>query len=431
MENLICEQTSSKTEKMRENLFTNRRKSRRSTVVSVPSRDKSVEHSTNLSLSEHSIRVINENNSFPIDQPNVPMQTIPNRTTIRLSLPIRSNNVVNDLSTMNISSNEFTLPTNPPIRVSIEPQTNQPTNSIHDDDICPNPTTHSNNSTTTSNQDKINVDPSFKGTSTIVNYFMDLLKPSDNKLAMKLYGSRKGLLKERMRQQRAGHCIIHPCSNFRFYWDLIMLSLLITNVIVLPVAIAFFSEEINSARWIIFNVISDAFFLFDIVVNFRTGVLRNDFVDEIILEPHLIARNYLKSWFIVDLLSSLPIDYLFLFFDSGDHSGGYTIARTGRAIKVLRLVKLLSLLRLLRLSRLVRYIHQWEEVRLFSLDYFRLISFLVSINSKYGHENFKFISINNSVGSLEWLFTIYDSNVSKFSNRLLGFIEWFTECSLG
>ncbi|CAF3257625.1 unnamed protein product, partial [Rotaria sp. Silwood2] len=92
---------------------------------------------------------------------------------------------------------------------------------------------------------------------------MDLLKPSDNKLALKLFGSRKGLLKERLRQQRAGHCIIHPCSNFRFYWDLIMLILLITNVIVLPVAIAFFSDEINSARWIIFNVISDAFFLFD------------------------------------------------------------------------------------------------------------------------------------------------------------------------
>ena len=69
----------------------------------------------------------------------------------------------------------------------------------------------------------------------------------------------------------------------------------------------------------------------------------------------------------IDLVSSLPIDYLFLFFDTGDHAGGYTIARTGRAIKVLRLVKLLSLLRLLRLSRLVRYIHQWEEVRFYDL----------------------------------------------------------------
>lgn len=100
-------------------------------------------------------------------------------------------------------------------------------------------------------------------------------------------------------------------------------------------------------------------------MNKKKGILRNDYADEIVLEPRLIARNYLKTWFIADLLSSLPVDYLFLFFDTKDHhSGGYTIARTGRAIKVLRLVKLLSLLRLLRLSRLVRYIHQWEEVRI-------------------------------------------------------------------
>lgn len=91
-------------------------------------------------------------------------------------------------------------------------------------------------------------------------------------------------------------------------------------------------------------------------------MLSNDYIDEIILEPRLIAKNYIKTWFIIDLISSLPIDYLFLFFDQGENSGGYSIARTGRAIKVLRLVKLLSLLRLLRLSRLVRYIHQWEEV---------------------------------------------------------------------
>jgi hypothetical protein len=99
---------------------------------------------------------------------------------------------------------------------------------------------------------------------------------------------------------------------------------------------------------------------------FVVGVLRNDYIDEIILEPRLIAMHYIKTWFVIDLLSSLPVDYLFLFIDTGDHTGSYTIARTGRAIKVLRLVKLLSLLRLLRLSRLVRYIHQWEEVFFFS-----------------------------------------------------------------
>jgi hypothetical protein len=71
-----------------------------------------------------------------------------------------------------------------------------------------------------------------------------------------------------------------------------MLILLITNVIVLPVAIAFFSEEINSARWIIFNVVSDAFFLFDIVVNFRTG--RIYFQVEILFENVCFVRCFKK-----------------------------------------------------------------------------------------------------------------------------------------
>ncbi|XP_022236546.1 uncharacterized protein LOC111084058, partial [Limulus polyphemus] len=42
-----------------------------------------------------------------------------------------------------------------------------------------------------------------------------LFHPSDNKLAMKLFGSKKALMKERIRQRAAGHWIIHPCSKFR------------------------------------------------------------------------------------------------------------------------------------------------------------------------------------------------------------------------
>lgn len=49
------------------------------------------------------------------------------------------------------------------------------------------------------------------------SYFVSMLQPSDNKLAMKLFGSKKGVLKEKLRQQEVGHWIIHPCSNFRLF----------------------------------------------------------------------------------------------------------------------------------------------------------------------------------------------------------------------
>ena len=56
----------------------------------------------------------------------------------------------------------------------------------------------------------------------------------------------------------------------RFYWDLCMLLLLVANLIILPVAISFFNDDL-STRWVVFNCLSDTIFLIDIVVNFRTG----------------------------------------------------------------------------------------------------------------------------------------------------------------
>ena len=46
----------------------------------------------------------------------------------------------------------------------------------------------------------------------IISFF----QPSDNKLAMKLFGNKNALMKEKMRQKAAGNWVIHPCSNFRF-----------------------------------------------------------------------------------------------------------------------------------------------------------------------------------------------------------------------
>ncbi|XP_037904898.1 uncharacterized protein LOC119647771 isoform X4 [Hermetia illucens] len=192
------------------------------------------------------------------------------------------------------------------------------------------------------------------------NQLQSWFQPTDNRLAMKLFGSRKALVKERIRQKTSGHWVIHPCSSFRFYWDLCMLLLLVANLIILPVAISFFNDDL-STRWIAFNCLSDTIFLIDIVVNFRTGIMQQDNAEQVILDPKLIAKHYLKTWFFLDLISSIPLDYIFLIFNQ-DFSDSFQILHAGRALRILRLAKLLSLVRLLRLSRLVRYVSQWEEV---------------------------------------------------------------------
>ncbi|XP_074524970.1 potassium/sodium hyperpolarization-activated cyclic nucleotide-gated channel 2 [Halichoeres trimaculatus] len=187
--------------------------------------------------------------------------------------------------------------------------------------------------------------------------FSAMLQPGVNKFSLRMFGSQKAVEKEQERVKSAGNWIIHPYSDFRFYWDFSMLMFMVGNLIIIPVGITFFKDE-TTTPWIIFNVVSDTFFLMDLVLNFRTGIVFEDNT-EIILDPEKIKKKYLKTWFVVDFVSSIPVDYIFLIVEKGIDSEVY---KTARALRIVRFTKILSLLRLLRLSRLIRYIHQWEEI---------------------------------------------------------------------
>ncbi|KAK6468158.1 potassium/sodium hyperpolarization-activated cyclic nucleotide-gated channel 2 [Huso huso] len=200
-------------------------------------------------------------------------------------------------------------------------------------------------------------DPGGSQGSFMQRQFGAMLQPGVNKFSLRMFGSQKAVEKEQERVKSAGAWIIHPYSDFRFYWDFTMLLFMVGNLIIIPVGITFFKDE-TTAPWIIFNVVSDTFFLTDLVLNFRTGIVNEDNT-EIILDPRKIKKKYLKTWFVVDFVSSIPVDYIFLIVERGIDSEVY---KTARALRIVRFTKILSLLRLLRLSRLIRYIHQWEEI---------------------------------------------------------------------
>lgn len=52
--------------------------------------------------------------------------------------------------------------------------------------------------------------------------------------------------------------------------------------------------------------------------------MQQDNAEQVILDPKLIAKHYLKTWFFLDLISSIPLDYIFLIFNQvtidSDHS---------------------------------------------------------------------------------------------------------------
>uniref|UniRef100_A0A673LME1 Potassium/sodium hyperpolarization-activated cyclic nucleotide-gated channel 3-like n=1 Tax=Sinocyclocheilus rhinocerous TaxID=307959 RepID=A0A673LME1_9TELE len=161
-------------------------------------------------------------------------------------------------------------------------------------------------------------DYSYSNQSTFIQrQFGAMLQPGVNKFSLRMLGSHKAVALEQERLRSAGAWIIHPYSDFRFCWDLLMLLLMVGNLIILPVGITFFKDE-NTPPWIIFNVVSDTLFLVDLVLNFRTGIVKEDST-EILLDPKAIRQRYLKSWFLVDFVSSIPVDYIFLMVDLEAH----------------------------------------------------------------------------------------------------------------
>ena len=47
-----------------------------------------------------------------------------------------------------------------------------------------------------------------------------------------------------------------------------------------------------------------------------SGIMQQDNSEQVIINPRLIARHYIGTWFFLDLISSIPLDYIFLIFNS-------------------------------------------------------------------------------------------------------------------
>ncbi|XP_076318646.1 potassium voltage-gated channel protein eag-like [Tachypleus tridentatus] len=140
------------------------------------------------------------------------------------------------------------------------------------------------------------------------------------------------------------HILLHYCA-FKATWDWIILCLTFYTAIMVPYNVAFKSKSSEDVSFLVLDSIVDVIFFIDIVLNFHTTFVGPG--GEVVSDPKIIKMNYLKSWFIIDLLSCLPYD-VFNAFDQDDDSIGSLFS----ALKVVRL---------LRLGRVVRKLDRYLE----------------------------------------------------------------------
>ncbi|XP_063040600.1 potassium/sodium hyperpolarization-activated cyclic nucleotide-gated channel 1-like [Engraulis encrasicolus] len=185
--------------------------------------------------------------------------------------------------------------------------------------------------------------------------------PEDNKTTTAVFGSSEGLRKEKKRASQLTSWVIHPYSTFRKYWLVLVILATFLNVIVIPMSVSFFTNAVhNSATWIAVNIVVDILFVADLCLNFRIGYWTEG-TEVVILDVKEIKTQYLKSWFIPDLIAVMPIDYVILIVKTLGHASTPTGVAGLRVVKLIKLTRLFSLLRLLRFSRLLRYVRDCEE----------------------------------------------------------------------
>lgn len=137
--------------------------------------------------------------------------------------------------------------------------------------------------------------------------------------------------------------------------------MLVTTCIFTPIKLAFIEEDYSKVSvWIVIEYFIDFSFLIDIILNFFTAF----YVDEFIIEDNrsvidyliyfqVIIRNYLTSWFLIDLIAIVPFD---VFIKQGDN-----VNRLSRFFRIGRLYRMIKMTRLIRMLKIIKDRKKFEK----------------------------------------------------------------------
>lgn len=145
------------------------------------------------------------------------------------------------------------------------------------------------------------VEEAAKGSTQDLELLMDFL----DRLAVRQ--KQRGYLYDTDRRHRP-FCILRHDSVHRMSWDMLLMVLLFYISVSVPFSLGLSSSEVLDVT----DRIADMFFCCDVVLNFRTSYANYD--ETVVFDTKKIALKYLRTWFILDFVSSVPFD-LFLVFE--------------------------------------------------------------------------------------------------------------------
>eukprot|EP01043_Picozoa_sp_COSAG02_P026259 COSAG02_NODE_1507_length_12231_cov_56.431751_4_plen_780_part_00 len=129
-----------------------------------------------------------------------------------------------------------------------------------------------------------------------------------------------------------------PDSKFSEAWDLLQVTFLLYVAYAVPTRTAFDINTPTDDVWFYVDLLVDLYFISDCFLSFRTAYWTANGVLEV--NKRAIAENYIRGWFLLDFISSLPINYILLFSVGQEQAAKYRILRCFRLFRLLRLARI-------------------------------------------------------------------------------------------
>eukprot|EP00931_Biecheleriopsis_adriatica_P030515 TRINITY_DN17998_c0_g1_i1.p1 TRINITY_DN17998_c0_g1~~TRINITY_DN17998_c0_g1_i1.p1 ORF type:complete len:764 (-),score=139.82 TRINITY_DN17998_c0_g1_i1:116-2407(-) len=151
--------------------------------------------------------------------------------------------------------------------------------------------------------------------------------------------------------------ILDPSAKQRLFWDMFGICLILYDMIMLPFAV--FGPNMPMTA-LIFSWLARVFWTCDIPASFLLGFYHGGVL---ILSPWRIAKRYITTWFLFDILL-VSIEWAQLADpeeEGTDDTGGLEslgLARMGKTFRILRILRILRLLRLMKLPKLFMLIEE-------------------------------------------------------------------------
>ncbi|KAF2905324.1 hypothetical protein ILUMI_00851 [Ignelater luminosus] len=165
------------------------------------------------------------------------------------------------------------------------------------------------------------------------------------------FRSQGAIASEKYRHLRQYPSIIHPFSDARRWWEFFVCWVFLMQFFLIPLDVAYFRIPnlifFRRKAWKWTRMTLDCLCLIDVCINFATGYYNRQ-KKQAILSPPRIAGHYITTYFVPDLLSSLPT-HVDLFIEIPFNSS------------VFMSLQILSMLKMLRFVTFIRYYTDFLE----------------------------------------------------------------------